>query len=537
MDFNKKELTKIITLKIKIKSLDNQKLINDKIYTYTGCFNYIYHFFELSEDINFINEIKQKFNVNDIEIRSIINQVKTKKDIELINNKNKQLKIDNLKKLIDDLNNKNSLTKLEKKNYFKWLNKIEFLKKSIKNKEVFGKRSLLQSITYDANKGIRNENKIKEWKDSRKRNIYILGESNKYGNRFIDFNLINNQIIYKPKFGQKCIIDLHNYKDKRINFKKLQYLIDNKEIPITVDFNNDYFCLSFDLNIYLGITQKVSEVNKRLSKEIKDKNITDKQVIKDMFSFEYQRLEEEISLKKIKNRYCSIDLNPDGIGICIFDLKDDKQIFIEKFYIDYSKNNINLGLSSDNESNKKQTRKRKSEILYSLSRLFNKLRHYKVYSFIIEELNFKDNGKKVVNRKINNLWNRELILNKIRKEVCLSGMNIIEVNPVYTSFIGNIQNEEYDPISAAIEIGRRGSLKYKEGSFYPKINSKDIDTLELLTGQKLINDVQDLNTITWKLLYKNYAKFMWRRSLDKEKYLKIRLGNRLSKTKIYKLNA
>ena len=42
MNFSKKELIKIITLKIKIKSLDNEKLINDKIYTYTGCFNYIY---------------------------------------------------------------------------------------------------------------------------------------------------------------------------------------------------------------------------------------------------------------------------------------------------------------------------------------------------------------------------------------------------------------------------------------------------------------------------------------------------------------
>ena len=256
-----------------------------------------------------------------------------------------------------------------------------------------------------------------------------------------------------------------------------------------------------------------------------------------MFSLEYKKLEEELSLKKIKNRYCSIDMNPDGIGVCIFDSVNNKQIFIEKFYINFSKNNINLGLSSDNELNKKQTRKRKDELLYSLSRLFDKLRHYKVYNFIIEELNFKNvEGKKVVNRKINNLWNRELILNKIRKEVCLSEMNLIEVNPVYTSFIGNIQHEEYDPISAAIEIGRRGSLKYNKGSFYPKINSKDIDTLESIIGYSILNDVQDLNTITWKLLYKNYAKFRWRRSLNKKKYLKIRLGNKKQKTKIYKLN-
>jgi len=256
-----------------------------------------------------------------------------------------------------------------------------------------------------------------------------------------------------------------------------------------------------------------------------------------MYSVGYKKLEEELSVKKLKNRYCSIDMNPDGIGVSIFDSKNDKQIFIEKFYIDYSKNNLNLKLSTNHELNLKQTNKRKAEILYSLSRLFEKLRHYRVYNFVMEELNFTDiDGKKVNNRKINNVWNKDLIIRKIKKEICLSGMNLIEVNPIYTSFIGNIQHEEFDPIAASIEIGRRGSLKYKKGSFYPKILIKDIDTLELITNKKLLNDVQDLNDLNWKLLYKNYAKFRWRRSLKKFNYSKIRIGNKLSKTKlIYKL--
>ena len=116
-------------------------------------------------------------------------------------------------------------------------------------------------------------------------------------------------------------------------------------------------------------------------------------------------------------------------------------------------------------------------------------------------------------------------------------MNLIEVNPVYTSFIGNIQHEEFDPIAASIEIGRRGSLKYKKGGFYPKILIKDIDTLELITNKKLLNDAQNLNDLNWKLLYKNYAKFRWRRSLSNFNYKKIRIGNKLSKTiMIYNLN-
>jgi len=524
MNFNE---SNIITLKIKIKSLSNEKLIDDKIFMYTGCYNYLYKCFEQVEDKDFLNEVKEKFNINEIELRSIISQIKVKKDIEIVNNKKKLNRIEELYKSIKESNNS--------KNIFKWIQKIEFLKKSIKNNEVFGKRFLLQSITKDANKGIRDSKKIKEWKESRKRNIYIIGEANQKGNRFINFDLHNNQLIYKPNFGLKCVIELHKYKNKRIDFNKLQYLIDNKEISISIDLSKDYVCLTFDLNSYLGINQKLKEIKANLQKEIKDKLITDKQVIKDMYSYQYRLLERELSIKKIKNRYCSIDMNPDGIGVSIFDSKNDKQIFLEKFYIDYSKNNLNLKLSTNHELNIKQTNKRKAEILYSLSRLIEKLRHYGVYNFVMEELNFTDiDGKKVNNRKINNVWNKDLILRKIRKEICLSNMNLIEVNPIYTSFIGNIQHEEFDPIAASIEIGRRGSSKYKKGSFYPKIYLKDIDTLESIIGKPILNDAQNLNDLNWKLLYKNYAKFRWRRSLDIQNYQKIRIGNKLSKTKILK---
>jgi hypothetical protein len=526
MNFNE---SKMITLKIKIKNLSNEKLIDDKLFMYTGCYNYVYKCFEQIIDKQFFKETMLKFNVNDTELDSIISQIKVKKDIEITNNKKKFNRIEELKKSIESSDNT--------KNIFKWTQKIEFLKKSIKNSEVFGKRSLLQSITKDANKGIRDSKKIQEWKESRKRNIYVVGEANQKGNRFISFNLTNNQIIYKPSRNQKCLIELHKYKNININFNQLQYLIDSKEISITTTISKTHVCLSFDLNSYLGINQKIKEIKSILQKEIKEKNITNKQIIKDLYSVEYKKLEDELSIKKLKNRYCSIDMNPDGIGISIFDSKNDKQIFIEKFYIDYSENNKNLGLSCNHELNLKQTRKRKAEILYSLSRLFEKLRHYGVYNFVIEELNFTDiDGKKVNNRKINNVWNKELILQKIKKEICLSGMNLIEVNPVYTSFIGNIQHEEFDPIAASIEIGRRGSSKYKKGSFYPKIYLKDIDTLELITNKKLLNDDQNLNDLNWKLLYNSSYKFRWRRSLDIQNYQKIRIGNRLSKTCLYKNN-
>ena len=79
MNFND---SNIITLKIKIKSFSNEKLIDDKIFMYTGCYNYLYKCFEQVEDKDFLNEVKEKFNINEIELRSIISQIKVKKDIE-----------------------------------------------------------------------------------------------------------------------------------------------------------------------------------------------------------------------------------------------------------------------------------------------------------------------------------------------------------------------------------------------------------------------------------------------------------------------
>ena len=58
--------------------------------------------------------------------------------------------------------------------------------------------------------------------------------------------------------------------------------------------------------------------------------------------------------------------------------------------------------------------------------------------------------------------------NLIDKYCNKNGIIKIKVNPCYTSFVGNVQNQYIDPINAAIEIGRRGMFKYKKRKFYPK---------------------------------------------------------------------
>jgi len=304
-------------------------------------------------------------------------------------------------------------------------------------------------------------------------------------------------------------------------------MINNREISITICLSKDYINLSFDLDVYRGYRHKEREVKKNALEEVKKLKLTDKKDINKVYHKHYRELEnDEVKINnKLDRRYCAIDMNPDGIGLVIFDLINDNMKFISKKYLDFSLNNRKSNKSSDHVDSKKLTNKRKNEILYSITKLFKELKGYQVYNFVMEELNInKDLENKESNRKVKNIWNRTLITNKINKEIILNNMKLIEVNPAFTSFIGNIQNNIFDPIASAIEIGRRGYKKYIKNEFYPSISDTDLDTLKSLTDK----DALSSETLSWRELY--YATFRWRRSLDNFKinddYLKIRIGGR-----------
>ena len=73
------------------------------------------------------------------------------------------------------------------------------------------------------------------------------------------------------------------------------------------------------------------------------------------------------------------------------------------------------------------------------------------------------------------------------------------INPVYSSFIGNIQYNYVDAVNASIEIGRRGLFKYIKGTFYPHIRCKDLDTMEAKFGI----DVPNGTSFDWVGMYKS----------------------------------
>ena len=133
---------------------------------------------------------------------------------------------------------------------------------------------------------------------------------------------------------------------------------------------------------------------------------------------------------------------------------------------------------------------------------------------MIEDLNFKsDNINKnnnESNRKIKNVWNLDFQKNLIDKHCKINGIEKVVVNSCYSSFIGNIMYNYFDPINDSIEIGRRGIFKYiKDNNFYPKLTSTIIDTVE-----KRFPDVQSVkDCLNWVSLYKlikeTKVKYRW----------------------------
>jgi hypothetical protein len=90
----------------------------------------------------------------------------------------------------------------------------------------------------------------------------------------------------------------------------------------------------------------------------------------------------------------------------------------------------------------------------------------KVSHFVTEDLSniHKLNSNKETNRQVKNIWNRNYLDNLITKWCNHFGLKHIKINPVYSSFIGNILYNEYDPVASSIEIGRRGIIKYIKGN-------------------------------------------------------------------------
>ena len=297
------------------------------------------------------------------------------------------------------------------------------INKNGENKVIFGGKKLFIQ---------RCQNKItkEEFHKQKQIPIYRIGQTNQKGNT--KFSIISEEyILFKPTRNEHVLLTLESVgKNYQKRLLELSELVNQKKIPIDFRLDSEYVYISFDLN----------------------------------------KLKSERAISdKIKDRYFAIDLNPNYIGYTIIDWIDgqnykivDKGCFSLKKLNDCDDSLFGKGFSSESKERKYIVNKRKYETINISHKLVKIANHYRCEYFIMEDLVIspKDSKKgKKFNKKCNNQWGRNLIVNQIKKVCKLDKIKVLEVVPNYSSFIGNLVYRDeklFDPVLSSIEISRRG---------------------------------------------------------------------------------
>ena len=314
-------------------------------------------------------------------------------------------------------------------------------------KVIFGGKSLYRRY-------LRKLINKEEFDKQRQLPISSQGEMLQKGNRMFDFHFDNQLLVFKVSRDKHIDIQLgniHRALQKELN--KLNELCYNKKATVSIKINNDYIWITYD--------------EKLLCNSVKFNELKD-------------------------NRILGLDMNPNYIGLSVieFDKENDFKI-LHKQVFDLKK------LTDKNIS----TNKRQYEIIKICHTINNLVNYWKCKKLSIEELNISSGDKgqgKTFNRLCNNVWDRSLVSNKLLILSNIYGYELIKVNPVYSSFIGNLvygNTTTPDMVAASIEIARRAYKKYEKNWFYPVF---DIDCLDERWKQTLTG-VKDWKTAFLKI--------------------------------------
>jgi len=498
----------MITKKFKIKYFS--KSFDQYIYQSTGIFYKLYNNPELMYDKGFILSLLGEYNLIDVSIyESIRSDVLTKLSQRETDIKNKKSELKRIKKELEEDDFKNPKRK------YHLINKYKRIERNINKNVCFGGKILLRNITKLKQKLQQQKltpddekytndliNKYhKEYVNKRELGVYKIGNSIEGGNRKFDFDLINKKITFKPNKNFKTEIIFLAKKNHGKELYKLQKMIDNNQISVTVRLNKNDVCLCYDEKLLNGFQFNKTEYFKEI------KGTEDKEQKKEIFiKYKNEQQNRQLNNKKL-NRYMSVDLNPYEIGVTICDKNvaglvdkiDEKEIVFKHVYV-LKDLNKKLGLSSQDKKQIKENNKRKFELKQVWKTIFDVALHYKVSYFCIEDLNMKpkDNEKgKEFNKMVNNLWHRTLTVQLINKYCNVNGIILLDIEPYYSSFIGNMVYKNYDCISASLELCRRGMNKYIKGySLYPSLESINQEKLNYLLGENVFSDG------SWVNLYK-----------------------------------
>ena len=308
--------------------------------------------------------------------------------------------------------------------------------RSCNKKVIFGGKSLYKRY-------LRKFIDKEEFNKQRQLPISSQGQMLRKGNRMFDFHFDNQSLVFKISKEKHIDIQLgHIHRKLQKELNKLNELCYDKKATVSIKLNNEYIWITYD--------------EKLLCDSMKFNGLKD-------------------------NRVLGIDMNPNYIGLSVIEFdKEDKFKILHKQVFDLKE------LTDTNTS----TNKRQYEVIKICHTISNLMNYWKCKKLSIEELNIQSSDKgqgKTFNRLCNNVWDRTLITNKLTMLSNIYGYELVKVNPVYSSFIGNLvygDDMTPDMVAASIEIARRGHKKYEKNWFYPVFDIECLDERwkQTLTG-------------------------------------------------------
>ena len=418
----------MITLKLKYEANEQFKevLLKDLQRQYSSCYHYFYNRIYDSSG-----------NISEKELRDLSSNLN---NIDLLDSWFVQCSIkEALQNYKTNLSKKCS-DKKKKESEEQYLKRAKWFEEH-KLRPIFGGRKNFE-------RRIKGQISNQEWNELKLNPLYSIGEGVQRGNRKFRICSDLESILFKPNRNCHVELRLKGVLNRRNYLKKIYLLQEQNKLSISYKLSKEYIYISFDESCLNGSNYKA-----------------------------------------IENRVFGIDLNPNYIGWSVVDWKESSKTgfkIIKKGII--SLKNINdiyyklkgLDVSSDDPRRIYISNKRNHEVLEISKKLIEIALHYKCQIFSLEDLNIetkdRGNGKKY-NQLVNNSWNRNKLVNNLKKRCNIFGIKFVEVKPEFSSFVGNFLFRSLrlpDMILSSIEIGRRGFEFYNQYITKKNIQRKNI---------------------------------------------------------------
>jgi IS605 OrfB family transposase len=289
---------------------------------------------------------------------------------------------------------------------------------------VFGGKRLFERLCKNHLTGKVREKLKKQWRELRQGTLISIGSKSDRGNRLTRFEDLNGQLYLKITTGNrefiyaKVLREPSNSKDKWLTFMAM--LLENWK-------TKNYFPYTVELKL------KEGEIYGSVSFELPT---------------------PEVKHTK-KNGVIAIDTNASPIHLAVAEVSKTGELVS---YQTISLHNL-LGLSQNSKDHQE----------WILAHHIVDLAIQKGKAIAIENLKKLKKGvrgdRKATLRKILHNWNAKKFLQKLKRVAMLKGVEVVKVNPAYTSVIGMLKyapqlNIDKD-IASAYVIGRR-ALGFRE---------------------------------------------------------------------------